>query len=745
MVAISDPKRKSGISLIGDAPWGTHCCQFYRTKQDLIDILVPYFQAGLENNEFCMWVTSEPLPAEEARAELQKAVKDLALYDKKGQIEILDFSQWYTRTGKFDAGKVLQGWVDKEQQARKNGFEGLRLSGNTFWLEPKDWKSFSDYEATVNDVIHNYSMFALCAYSLDHCDANQILDVFSTHQFALINRNGNWTTLESTDHKKSKKELRSQVKELVASQAALEKSERRHRLLAENVSDVIWTTDMNLKFTYISPSNKRLTGFSVKEAMSRSLKEILAPASFEEAMRVYSEEMALESSGRADPARSRRLELEQRCKDGSTVAIEVKTTFLRDDQGRPVGILGVTRDITERKSLEVQLLQAQKMEAVGRLAGGVAHDFNNLLTLILSYCGMALEILPEGHPVEPRLKAIKEAGELAAKLTSQLLAFSRKQILQPKVLSLNEVVDGVVKMLRRMIGEDIEILLHLEGDLGRVKADPVKVEQVLMNLAVNSRDAMPKGGKLTFETANAELGEAYTRSHPDVRPGSYVMLAVSDTGCGMDEATQAHIFEPFFTTKEKGKGTGLGLSTVYGYVKQSGGSLFVYSEPGKGTTFKIYLPRTEEGPEPQRAGAGPRELPQGAETVLVAEDDDKVRDLVYEILQYSGFAVLEARRGEDALRLAGEHAGPIHLLITDVVMPGMDGRDLAESLTALRPETRVLYISGFMDEAVVRHGVLEPGLAFLEKPFVPEALLRKVREVLKAPPSSLALTAKAKP
>jgi len=390
----------------------------------------------------------------------------------------------------------------------------------------------------------------------------------------------------------------------------------------------------------------------------------------------------------------------------------------------------------ERKGMEEQLLQAQKMEAVGNLAGGVAHDFNNVLTAIMGYSELILDALPEGHPEHNHIEEIRKAGERAAALTRQLLAFSRKQILQPEVLCLNEVVSGMTKMLKRMIPEDVELVAVLDPALDRVKLDPMQMEQVLMNLAVNARDAMPKGGKLTLETANAELDAAYTKIHPEIQPGNYVMLAVSDTGCGMDEEIQARIFEPFFTTKEKSKGTGLGLSTVYGIVKQSGGSIFVYSEPGKGTAFKIYLPRVEEVPGERGPAVEKRPvpaLPQGAETVLVAEDDETLRRLIYEILQSSGYAVLEAGRGEEALRLAGEHAGPIHLLITDMVMPGMGGREVAGRLAALRPGTRVLYVSGYTDDAVVRHGVLESGVAFLQKPFVPEALLRKVREVLDGP------------
>jgi PAS domain S-box-containing protein len=421
---------------------------------------------------------------------------------------------------------------------------------------------------------------------------------------------------------------------------------------------------------------------------------------------------------------------------GNARYVEIHASPIFDSQGKIVQVIESTIDITERRSMEAQLLQSQKMEAVGRLAGGVAHDFNNVLTAIMGYSELALDALPEDHPEHNHIEEIRNAGERAAALTRQLLAFSRKQIFQPEVLCLNEVVDGMAKMLRRMIPEDVELVTVLDPALERVMLDPMQVEQILMNLAVNARDAMPKGGKLTVETANVELDVAYTKSHPEVQPGNYVMLAVSDTGCGMDRETQAHIFEPFFTTKEKSKGTGLGLSTVYGIVKQSGGSIFVYSEPGKGTAFKIYLPRAEEAPGERGPAAEKRPgpaLPQGTETVLVAEDDETIRRMIYEILQYSGYAALEAGRGEEALRLAGEHAGPIHLLITDMVMPGMGGRDLAGRLAALRPGVRVLYVSGYTDDAIVRHGVLEPGLAFLQKPFKPEALLLKVRETLDAP------------
>jgi two-component system cell cycle sensor histidine kinase/response regulator CckA len=386
-----------------------------------------------------------------------------------------------------------------------------------------------------------------------------------------------------------------------------------------------------------------------------------------------------------------------------------------------------------QKSLEEsekRLYQAQKMEAIGHLAGGVAHDFNNLLTIISGYSDILLSRLPATDPASGLLQEIHKAGERAAGLTRQLLAFSRKQIIQPKVLDLNALANDVGKMLRRMIGEDVSLTTVLAPRLGRVKADPGQIEQVLMNLAVNARDAMPQGGKLTIETANVELDDNFTQGRPEVQPGWYVLLAVSDTGCGMTEEVKAKVFEPFFTTKEAGKGTGLGLATVYGIVKQSGGYIYVYSEPGLGTTFKIYLPLVEDGVPAGTSNSDRKTLPQGSETILLVEDEDAVRSLTRYTLQMQGYAVLEARDGEEALRVADQHQGQIHLLMTDVVMPRMGGRRVAERLAQTHPGVKALFLSGYTDDAVVRHGILEGEVAFLQKPFTPSALAQKVRDVL---------------
>ena len=383
--------------------------------------------------------------------------------------------------------------------------------------------------------------------------------------------------------------------------------------------------------------------------------------------------------------------------------------------------------------LEEQLRQAQKMEAVGRLAGGIAHDFNNVLTIIRGYSELALAQMAPHDPHRARLQYIKDASDRAASLTRQLLAFSRRQVLESKVLDLNAIVTNLYEMLPRLIGEDLDIVSILQPALGRVKADPGQIEQVLLNLAVNARDAMPRGGKLTIETANVVLDENYARDHATVQPGPHVMLAVSDTGSGMDAATKARIFEPFFTTKEIGKGTGLGLATVYGIVKQSGGSIWVYSEPGKGTTFKIYFPRVEgELEETAPVDDRPRIL-RGTETVLLAEDEEMVRNLMRTILEGQGYTVLVARDATEALSFGHRHHGSIPLLVTDVVMPGMSGRELAAQLAMAHPETKVLYVSGYTDDAVVRHGVLNAGLAFLQKPFSAESFLLKVRDALDTP------------
>lgn len=405
---------------------------------------------------------------------------------------------------------------------------------------------------------------------------------------------------------------------------------------------------------------------------------------------------------------------------------------VRDETGRLTHFIGVQADVTARRNLEEQFRQAQKMEAIGQLAGGVAHDFNNLLTIINGYSDVLLQSLPATDPMRDMVDEIHKAGERSAGLTRQLLAFSRKQVLAPRVLDLNEVLADIDKMLRRLIGEDVRLTTTLASDTWAVRADPGQIEQVLLHLAVNARDAMPLGGRLIIETRNVEIDEEYVRNHTDAQIGPHALLSVTDTGSGMPPEVKAKVFEPFFTTKGHGKGTGLGLATVYGIVKQSGGHIAINSRVGAGTTFQIYLPRVEKVSGGSKLLSGFQLPPRGTETILLVEDEDGVRALTRHVLEGCGYTVLVAANGDEAVRLARRHDGPIHLLITDVVMPGAGGRAVAEQMTMSDPMMRVLFVSGYTDDAVIRHGVLSEGVNFLQKPFSSVTLAFKVREVLDA-------------
>ena len=417
--------------------------------------------------------------------------------------------------------------------------------------------------------------------------------------------------------------------------------------------------------------------------------------------------------------------------DGTEFPADISLSPLKT----PEGILVITtvRDVTDRVRLDEQYRQSQKVEALGRLAGGVAHDFNNLLTVISGYSEVALKGLHEKDPLYEELGEVVEAARRAAQLTGQLLAFGRKQIISPMVIDLNPIISKMEKMLRRLIGEDVEFVTYLQPDLNRIKVDPSQIEQVIVNLAVNARDAMPKGGKLTIESHNITLDESYAKAHVSVNPGEYVMLSVSDTGIGMDEETRSYLFEPFFTTKGPGKGTGLGLATVYGIVKQSGGHIWVYSETGRGAIFKVYFPQVTEQADRVRLDTPLSRTIGGSETVLIAEDEEALRKLGSLILRRNGYTVLEGANGDEALLLSEQHAGGIHLLITDVVMPQMSGQELARLLGPKRPDMKVLYVSGYTANAIVHHGVLDQGVNFLPKPFTADAILRKVRDVLDSP------------
>ncbi|MDP9347876.1 MAG: PAS domain S-box protein [Gemmatimonadota bacterium] len=507
---------------------------------------------------------------------------------------------------------------------------------------------------------------------------------------------------------------------------ALKESEARFRSVVESLGEGLLVTDLDDRVLYANARIEEVFGYTPDELVGRIAYEVLHPGEGAERFR-----SALE---RRMQNVSDTYEMQVRRKDGKRIWIRVIGTPLRDAAGTIVGTVGAIADITERRQLEEQLRQSQKMDAIGRLAGGVAHDFNNMLMAIKSNAHFLLMDLPEDDPLREDAREIDQAADRAASLTRQLLAFSRQQVLQPQVLDLNAVVSQTEKMLRRLIGADVELVTELGPGLGPVEADPGQMEQVLLNLAVNARDAMPGGGRIVIRTANAEIDGQAARFYPHLEPGTpAVVLSVSDTGTGIDRETRERIFDPFFTTKEQGKGTGLGLSTVYGIVKQSGGYIWLESEVGRGSTFSIHLPRVQAEPAPAGPDRAPAARPRSA-TVLLVEDEEGVRRVARKMLERSGFTVIEASDGEEALRLCAGREEVIDLVVTDVVMPGMGGGELVERLAALRPGIRVLFMSGYTDEAVEKHGTLVPGAFYIQKPFAPEILVSKVVEMLNGGP-----------
>jgi len=528
------------------------------------------------------------------------------------------------------------------------------------------------------------------------------------------------------------------ITERMHSDEALRQSEAKYRLLTEKMEDLVWTTDLNLAVTYSSPSVEKVLGFTPEERIRQSAMGRLTPASLAIASEVLEKQLQLELDGTADPGRTIRLELEYYRKDGSTVWMENIISAIRDDKGTLTGIHGVSRDITQRRNaeeererLQMQLMQAQKMESVGRLAGGVAHDFNNILQAILGYTEIALLKTDPSNPLHQTLQEIHKAGKRSAALTRQLLAFARKQVANPKVLDLNETVSGMLKMLQRLIGEDIDLVLIPGHGLWSVRMDPSQLDQILANLVVNARDAIDGPGRVTIETANAVIDKEFCDEHMECVPGEYVTLSVEDNGCGMNLQTLSSIFEPFFTTKAMGEGTGLGLATVYGIVKQNEGFITIESEPGLGAKFTIHFPKAVETAPRKVVDGDEKVLPKGAETVLLVEDNKVVLKLGTQILEGLGYTVISADTPGEALRLSNEFAGTIDLLITDVVMPEINGRELAERLIAMRPGLKCLFMSGYTADVIAHHGVLDKGVYFIQKPFSMKSLAEKVREALR--------------
>jgi len=529
------------------------------------------------------------------------------------------------------------------------------------------------------------------------------------------------------ERQKLQSDLRAEIEWRARVQRALELSEQRYRLLSETAPMGILLSDELGRVIDANTQALAMFGYQRGELIGESI-EILLPERFRHSHQAHRSSYVKE--GHARPMGVGR-ELCALRKDGTEFPAEIGLGPLVTTDG--VVTSSTILDITARKKMEEQLRLSQRMEAIGKLAGGVAHDFNNLLAVILGSADAALEKIASEHPARRKLEVITQAASSAADLTRQLLAFSRQQIMQPRVINLKEILERTETLLRRLIGENIQFSMSLEPSLGQVKADPGQIEQVLMNLAVNARDAMPQGGHLRIGARNVELDDSYNDVHQQVTPGRYVMIAVEDSGCGMDRQTQARIFDPFFTTKELGKGTGLGLATVYGIVKQSGGYIWVYSELHKGTVFKVYLQRVEQSAKPGKLDTLDPTALSGHETILLAEDSRDLRDMAREYLESVGYTVLEAASGKEALQRAKDFRGTIHLLLTDVIMPEMSGPELAGQLRALCPGIKVILTSGYTDVALAPQGVLDPAIAFIQKPYRPKALALKIREVLGEP------------
>ncbi len=832
---------KTGIDLVGDVLWGTHLIQFYQTRKDWIETLVSFLQAGLEDNEFCLWVTSDPLDEKEAKKMMRKRISGFNQFINSKQFEIIPYSQWYLRNGKFNPKMVLHRWTEKLNQGVEKGLRGLRVAVDAGWVERKDQKRFTRYEWELDQIIKGHRMIVLCSYPIDQSRASEVLDLVNLHRTCVIKRKGQWELLES--HRLKQKEeaaseqteeallkerqrfqalagllpyglmimdqegrvkcIDSRFKELFGydlidlpdgrtwfkkafpapnsrreailnwkndleslmqgekksriftvtckdgtekvvnmmtvylesgefltacediterkrTEEALMKSEEKYRALFEESKDAIFITTAEGRFIDINPAGLKLFGYHSKDD--------LLEVDIAETFYFHPEDRENLKKLLAEQGFVKDYELNMKNRNGEKLTVLETATAVRNEEGKVVAYRGILRDVTEQKNLEQQYLQSQKMEAIGILAGGVAHDFNNLLMVIQGNVELALLEIDRSHPIYEIIMKIREGARKASDLTQQLLSFSRRRILHPRILNVADLIGDLSKMLTRMIGEDIELRIEFGQNLGHIYVDPNALDQVLMNLVVNARNAMPQGGSLFIQAQNTIVDESFCRRHPDFTPGEYVQISVIDTGVGMDENTLQRIFEPFFTTREQG--TGLGLATVYGIIKQHQGHIQVSSQLGRGSRFDIFLPLHRESLVHEVLESEERTFPRGRETILLAEDEKDDRELLSLFLESLGYTVITARDGQEALDLFSMYQDEVDIAILDGIMPKLNGPQVFEQMKILSPNLKCLFLTGYSEEIVQRYFNQELEVPMLRKPITFQELGRKIREIL---------------
>jgi PAS domain S-box-containing protein len=686
--------RRSGIDIIGDVPWGMHFCNFYQTKQDLITMLLPFFTAGLENNEFCLWVVSDPLDEQEVREAAASVIPNSDHYLANGQLEIVPYTDWYCCDGKMHLQNILNNWIMKMDHAISQGYDGLRVSGNTAWLEQKDWRSFMEYEAVLDEMSEQQQMIILCSYALPCCRASDVIDVVNSHQFALLKRDGRWEMVETAQHKKTEQALRD--------------SEEKFRVLTENAACGICIIQGD-RICYANSEAEKITGYSKDDLLKMNLRELVHPE--------HQDILQKDEAGYQVDLLGKEIKILSRRGQEKWISFSYGAAIIKDK----LVILGTFCDITDHKMAQEvvykQLYCAQKMEAIGQLASGLAHEINNQLTVIQASVDLYIR---DDSLIFIRSK-IGKAIEKASRLNRQLMLLTREQEQSKELVDINQNLWELQKMFKQMLGEDVAVHLELAEDLWMVNADAANIEQVIINLMLNARDAMSLGGTITVKTKNVVIDDDCSHQA--------VCIAISDTGTGIPDSIISQIFKPLFTTKEPGKGTGLGLAVAYNIIEAHRGWIDVQSKPGEGSTFNIYLPAANSISYlslPRKKSAGMEHFCGRGERILLVEDDPDVMTLTGRVLLENGYAVFMCRKAGEALDLFESNRGDFDLVISDLILPDKRGIELVQILQEKKPGLKALLISGYPETRTDLSKVLQQEYRFLAKPYTGSELLREV-------------------